>query len=204
MMQYCYKRVMKGDIEYRSHQHDITKYMLNKNLIPAGYVEPYFFTNVIRNASNIKEFDWAEKFIIDYKSRLNPDFAGEISDYSFAMIEFSRGEYEKALKYLSKINLEMSNMKFEIKNILIMIYYELDYSEELFSMIDTYRHYLNRDKTVSDSIRQSGTLFINLISELLKLKHNEKGGSAAKLKKGIEELQSFSIKEWISKKAEVF
>ena len=202
MMQYCYKRVMKGDTEYRRHQHDITIYMIDKNLIPAGYVEPYFFTNVIRNAANIQEFDWAEKFIKAYKPRLNPDFAPEISDFSYAMIEFSRGEYEKALRYLSKINLEMSNMKIEIKNMLIMIYFELNYSEELISMIDTYRHYLNRDKTVSDSIRQSGTLFINLVSELMKMKHKEKGGSAAKLKKGIADLQGSGIKEWLSKKAE--
>ena len=32
MMQYCYKRVMKGDTEYRRHQHDITIYMLDKTL----------------------------------------------------------------------------------------------------------------------------------------------------------------------------
>jgi len=204
MMQYCYKRVNKGDIEYRKHQHEITKYMLAKDLIPAGYVEPYFFTNVVRNAAHIKEFEWAEKFINDYRIRLNPDFTGELSDFSFAMIEFSRGEYEKALKSLSKINLEMSNMKFEIKNILIMIYYELNYSEELISMIDTYRHYLNRDKALSDSIRRSGILFVNSVSELVKLKQKEKSGSVLKLKREISELQSSGLKEWIIKKAEEF
>jgi hypothetical protein len=202
LMQYCYKRVIKGDIEFRKHQHEITKYMLDKDLVPAGYVEPYFFTNVIRNAANIQEFDWAEKFIKDYKPRLNPDFAEEISDYSFAMLEFSKGEYEKSLKYLSKINLEMSNMKMEIKNILIMIYYELSYTEELISMIDSYRHYLARDKTLSESISQTGTLFINSISELLKIKHNEKGGSVIKLRRGIAELQVSALKDWLLKKVD--
>ncbi len=128
LMQYCHKRVQKGDTNFRKHQFDITKLVLKNNLIPPGYIEPYFFTNIVRNAANISEFSWSEEFIKGYKERLNPEFARETVNYSLAMVEFGKGNYEKSLSLLSTINIERSNMKVDIKNMLIMIYYELNYT----------------------------------------------------------------------------
>lgn len=200
-IQYCYKRVLKGDTEYRRHQFNITNKILDKNLIPAGYVDPYFFTNAVRNASAIKELEWAEKFINNYKQKLNPDNSEEITDYSLALVEFSRKNYERSLKHLSKINLEMSGMKLEIKNLLVVIYYELSYTEELISLIDTYKHFLHRDKNMSNQSRQTSTLFLNFVSELHKIKLSRKSGYPLKIKREIEAGPYSNLKEWLLEKA---
>ena len=126
----------------------------------------------------------------------------EIVQYSNAMIEFNKGNYETALKNLSKINLEISNMKLDIKNLLVIIYHELSYNEELISLIDTYKHYLARDKNISEKAKHIYTDFINLVSELLKIKLKEKSGSVFKLKKGIKEIQVSGFREWFMTKAD--
>lgn len=202
LMQYCYKRVMKGNIEFRRQQFEITKKMLEKNLIPAGYIEPYFFTNTVRNAANINEFKWSEEFIALYRKRLNPELEEEITEYSFAMIEFNKSNFEKSLRHLSKINIEMSNMKLGIKNLLVVIYYELNYKEELISLIDTYKHFLQRDKTITKQAIRVSRLFLNYVSDLVKIYHNKNFEAAYPLKKKIENTPYFDSKNWLIRKAD--
>src|SRR5205085_12082022 len=157
-------------------------------------------TNAIRNAYHIKELEWSEKFIVDYKHMLKPDIAEEIVDYSHAMVEFGRKNYEKSLKYLSKINIERSNMKIDVKNLLIIIYYELNYTEELISLIDTYKHFLHRDSNMSEQSKNTNTLFVNLVSDIVKVKLNGKNDQALKLKMEIEKSPYSNFKDWLLEK----
>lgn len=203
-MQYCYRRVNQGDEVFGRYQFNIINNLLERDLIPEGYIEPYFFTNAVRNAVLIAEFDWAESFIKKYRSRLNPNTAGEICGYSFALIEFSRGNYERALKHFAKINLEISTLKMEVKNLLLAIYYELGYREELDSLIDSHKHYLSRDKNLNDSVRTSSTIYVNSVSELVKLRFEEKGASLHNLKKKVAELKPAVLKQWLIKKTKEF
>lgn len=201
-MQYCYKKIMKGESGYRKQMFEIANIIIEKNLIPAGNIDPYFFTNVIRNAVLINEFEWSENFINDYEHRLNPENADEIIEYSNAMIGVGKGDFEKSLNHLSKINIDRSNMKLDMKNLLIVIYYELNYSEELISLIDTHRHFLQRDKSVPEKSKSDNSAFLKSVSDLMKLKLNKDKNSVYLLKKRLENASYFSQKEWLLKKAE--
>jgi len=201
-MQYCHKKVQKGYPEYRKQMFEITKKLLAADLIPDGFIEPYFFTNIVRNASLLNEFDWLDNFLSEYKHRLNPELSDEITNYSQAMIESAKGNFEKSLMHFSKIKIERSNMKLDLKNLLIIIYYELNFIEELISLIDTNKHFLQRDRSVSDSYRQVSLLLMNFVSELIKIKSSNKKISTHGLRKEIEKSDYFIFKEWLLKKAE--
>lgn len=201
-MQYCHKKVIKGNNQYRKYQFEITKMILEKNLIPPGFIEPYFFTNTVRNASGIGKFNWAEDFIEKYRKRLNPELEEELTQYSYALIEFWRGNFENSLRYLSKINMERLNMKLEIKNLLIVIYYELNYKEELISLIDTYKHFLSRDKNITKQLKQQSGQFLKFVTELIKIFHSGNSEYAFLLLKRLEKTPYFISKEWLIKKAE--
>lgn len=201
-MQYCHKKVMKGFLEYRKQMFEITKKLLADDLIPEGFIEPYFFTNIVRNASVLKEFKWLENFLDEYKHRLNPELSEEITNYSLAMIETAKGNFENSLTYFSKIKIERSNMKLEMKNLLIVIYYELNFTEELISLIDTNKHFLQRDKSVSENSRQLSLKLMNFVSELLKIRTRSRKISSHGLKKEIEGSDYFIFKEWLLKKTD--
>ena len=199
-IQYCYKRIQKGDIEFRKHQFELTKNILKKDLIPKGFLDLYFFTNAVRTAVTIKEFIWSENFIKEYKSRLNSDVKNEVSEYSYAMLEFGKEDFSKSLSHLSRINPEASYIKMDIKNLFLMNYYELGYTEELISLIDNYKHFLHREKDMSEQIKKANSAFVNLVAELLKVRLKGKKGSAEELKKEIENTPYFTAKEWLLKK----
>lgn len=199
LIQYCYGRTREGDFRFRRNQFDITNKIIEKDLIPGGFVDPYFFSNTVRNAAALMEHDWAEDFIKNFHSRLNPELAGEMFEYAYAMIETSRKNHKKALMHLSKISL-WSHMKAEIKNLTIVNSYELGYSEEVESQIDAYRHFLASDKTLSENTKHNNSIFLNFVSTLNKTKLSIKNGDMFTLRKEIQNTPYFVLKDWLIEK----
>lgn len=199
-IQYCYKRVQNGDPEFRKHQFEITKQLLSNDLVPPGFIDPYFFTNIVRNAAYIYEFAWSEEFIETYSNKLDPEFRKETVNYSLAMVEFARHNFENALKLVSVINIERSNMKLDIKNMLLMIYYESGYTEELLSLIDTYKHFLQRDKEAAKQVIEKYMMFVKFVSALVKCSLSKNKEDILMLKKEVEKTPYFYLKDWLMEK----
>ena len=203
MMQYCYKKVQKGDSNFRRKQFEVVNIVLDKNMIPPGNIEPYFFINSIRNAAIIKEFDWCCNFIEKYESRLNKDRLNETLYFSNALIAFYKSKYEDALKHISAFNTERSTLKTEFRNIQLVIYYELNYNDELFSLIDSYRHFLNRDKDIAEKTRELSLEFIRIVSKLVSYSQDEDVESAVLLKNEVLKYPYFNFKEWFLSKLQI-
>lgn len=201
LIQYCYQKISNGFTEYSVKQFELTKSIIENNLIPQGYIEPYFFTNAVRNASFLKETEWVTVFIEKHKNMLNPENRDEILNYSYAMLEFNRNDFNASLKYLSSINIEQANMKYDMKNIRALNYYELGYTEELISHIDTYKHFLSRDDKRTEQFKEKNKYFLKCVLNLAKLKENFNAVELEMLKKEIENAEYFSHKEWLLEKA---
>jgi hypothetical protein len=196
MMQYCYKKVQKGDTAFRRQQFEVVNIVLDKDMMPPGNIEPYFFINSIRNAAIIHEFKWCEDFIKKYKERLNKDRLDETLSYSIALMEFYKGNYENALKHISTFYTERSTLKIEFRNIQIVIYYELSYTDELLSLIDSYKHFLTRDKDIAAKTKELSSEFIRIVSKLVKVKFNEDKESVELLKNEVMNSTYFNFREW--------
>jgi hypothetical protein len=95
-------------------------------------------------------------------------------------------------------------MKIDIKNMQIMIYYELDYQEELLSLIDAYKHFLQRDNQAAEQTRERTMMFVKFVSSLVKCRINEKNEDGRILKKEIEDTPYFNLKEWLLEKTKEF
>jgi hypothetical protein len=200
---HCINRKQKGEVKYQKLQFDITKKYFKKNIFPkdVGYIQPNLFAAAVQNAAKLKEFDWISGFINNYKERLDPETAEETTNYSFAIVEFEKGGYEISLKYLSTIQPERLNRKISVKNLLIRIYYELGYTEEVIQAIDSYRHFLHREKNITPKYLEMNTHFLNFVSELNKLRINKDADDVRLLRKKVEKTPYFNLKEWILDKA---
>lgn len=198
LFNYCISRIQAGNLKFRYERFEIDKKFVEKNLIQLDeYVELYSFLNAVTNAAYISEFMWAEKFVNDYNDKLNPVYFKDARDLSFAIIEFYRGNYRKALEYSSKIDLEFSHLKIDIKNLMVRVYYELGYFIELESLIDTYKHFLKRDKGLTEDAKRLNGDFIKFTSKLVNLKLNNKNEDVYLLKQEVENNSYFRFKEWI-------
>jgi hypothetical protein len=101
---------------------------------------------------------------------LEPEHEFDIVNLSYAKCEFSRREYEKALIRLGKINLEYSQFKLSVKTLMLMIYYELDSYDSAISLLDTYKHFITRNKLLPEVDRQNHVSFVKYFNEVLSLK----------------------------------
>ncbi len=134
------------------------------------FMHPNFYRNCILCAEYIKEFDWADDFIEKYSGELNPEFRDNMKNYSRALINYSRGDYDKSLEYISRIKYDHAFFKTDIKTLTLRIYYELNLHEQAIYMADTFRHHIKISPHLNENIRKASLNFISYYLKLFKLK----------------------------------
>ena len=202
MFNHCLNRIYKGESEFRKHLFDISKLFANEKQLMGEqkFINPFLFTGIVRNSAYLKEFRWTEDFIKEFRKHLEPGSNTEVLNYTNAMLEFEKGNFEKSLAYLSGSNPDKLVMKINAKNLQLMLYFELGYNDELISLIDTYKHYLNNNTSIGETQKQRNVRFVNAVSELLKIKLRDDPVSTALFLKKMEESEYFILKEWIEAK----
>ncbi len=198
----CIYNIGEGKSEFRKIMFELSKKILQEDLMNNNATEPITFTNIVRNSSYLKQFDWTEKFINKYKVNLHPTQKVSIINYCLGLIEFDKGNFAKSLKLLSNINPKWFNMKNDIKKIILKCYYELDYSVELYLQIDSYRHFIYNELASWEKMNFGNKRFIKFITELNSVKINRNFRAADELKNKVEDSEYFYHKEWIILKLE--
>jgi len=198
---YCILRYQQGSINYYNEAFNIINDEIKHGVrYNRKEFSEIFFTNKVEIASKVKEFEWADDFIVKYKDRLKKENREDIVNFSYAIIEFERTNFKASLIRLSKINLQQPLLRFRIRNYTLLNYYELNHTEQAFLMLDAYRHLLEKDKKVDIGRKVRYNTFLTYYQKLLEIKS---GGTAADLqfiKRDIGSKPVF-MKEWLLEKA---
>ncbi|HAX49385.1 MAG TPA: hypothetical protein PK605_02810 [Ignavibacteria bacterium] len=203
LLDYCLVNIGNGNSEFRKKMFELSDTLFTEDLMNEDAAEPITFTNITSNAAFLKKFYWIDKFINKYKGYLHPSDKTSLLNYSRGMVEFEKGKYTEALKLLSPLNLKWTNMKNDIKKIMIKCYYELGYFEELILQIDSYRHFVNNVNT-AENMNRGNKNFIKYISRLNDCRNSNDHLSAETLKNEVERSEFFYHKEWVLSKLEEF
>ena len=78
-----------------------------------------------------------------------PEYRENMKNYSYARLYFEKGQFDEALNFLSKVKYDNFALKYDIRVLMLRIYYELHYTEEALSLIDTFRHFIAENKSLS-------------------------------------------------------
>ena len=167
------------------------------------------FLNEVKKAVRVNEFEWAEDYIERLKGKLTDEKENTLN-FCYAYIAHKKNEYDKALELFSRVNFSNFILKIQVKIHLLQILFDKKYYDEALLMIDTFRHYLAREKLILDSIKVSVSEFLKITGELIKINSDirnndykfDKDFKIAELKKDIEKMQSntFGIKLWLRDK----
>lgn len=175
--------------------------------IPEHYKVLYpDFLNEVKKAVRVNEFEWAEDYIKKYNHILTDEIDNTLN-FCYGFISYKKGELDKALDYFSKTNFSNFIIKIQVKILLLQICIDKEYFEQAELMIDTFRHYLSREKSVLDSIKKSVLEFLRITSDLIKLKTDLNGKDkifkTEKIKNDVEKMSNnrFGIKLWLREKA---
>ncbi|MEO8209771.1 MAG: hypothetical protein ABI840_04385, partial [bacterium] len=163
------------------------------------------FLNEIKKAVRVNEFKWGEEYIERFKDRLTEEKDNTLN-FCHGYISYKKGKLEKALDYFSKANFPNFIIKMQVKILLLQINYDKKYFDQTLLMIDAFRHYLSREKSILDSIKISILEFLKITGELVKFNldvlKKDKDFKIAKIKQEIENMNNnrFGIKLWLKEK----
>ncbi|MBK9332037.1 MAG: hypothetical protein IPM96_06435 [Ignavibacteria bacterium] len=162
------------------------------------YMPVELYRTILLLGLKLKKYTWTFDFIKKSRLKLSPDRRVNIYNYGCAKYYFSRGKYADAMKSFHKVKYDHFMFKIDLKNMLIKTYYELGLYENALSQIDTYRHFLVKNKTLSVKEKRMNKNFIDTVQKMIRFllldNRNGKFSIEYELKK------VFSEKEWVLEK----
>jgi len=120
--------------------------------------------------------------------------------FAMALLSFEMNDFEKALEFTGKVNYELFVFKYDIKLLLLKIFYEKNCYEEALSLIDSFKHFLSGNKTVSEYYRNNYMLFLKYYKELLNMKIQNSTEDSELLKNKINSEKNLISKTWLLEK----
>ncbi|MEO8665608.1 MAG: hypothetical protein ABI462_08920 [Ignavibacteria bacterium] len=194
-----------GDRSAMKEQFELIKLSLSKKIYSSEDEEYFFMSNFITYfnvAIHLNELEWAENFIYEYNTKLDPNAREDIKNFSLASICMKRRKYSEANEFISKIRkLHEPNMKCGLKIMMLITYYELGWFESALNVVDSFKHLLDHDKNIQEVIKEKVRKFIR--AYLILLDYNNRKDEDLKLKfnKYINETTEINSLPWLKRKA---
>jgi len=198
----CRKFENTDEEKYTLEKFEIYKLQLITNAYssyPNAPITVDKFRNIVNAALYLKELDWTESFITEFKNMLPEDMRDGITALALAYLYTEKGEFETALKITAKVKVEYFAYKPDLKILQLRCFYELGYTEEAFSSADALRHFM-KSQSLTSLKQESIQTFLNYYIRLLKLSHMPDKDTASALLEDINNEHTLSSKNWFLRK----
>jgi hypothetical protein len=200
---YCVNKGNKNFTEFHSETFTIYKEALEQDIILINNeISPTTFRNIVPIALRVEEFDWAENFIREYSKFVDIKYRDNAVQFSFARLEFYRKNYNLVLDHLNKVNYEDVWYNLNAKSILLLTYYELDELDALESLLQAFKMYIRREKSLTTDRKDHYLNLIKFTLNLMKLSHKDKD-KLTKLKTEIANTKGVVSKPWLLEKIDI-
>ncbi len=107
-----------------------------------------FFRDVFTSVLNLKEYDWAEKFVNEYSQYLIKELQEEELNYCSGVLNFIRGRYESSLDFFSKVKPAKVPVNINVRFYYIMNYIELGAYESARSALHAFRQFYKDNEEI--------------------------------------------------------
>lgn len=193
------------DKKYLRDCFELDKFHLDKGIIPLGKILYPDFIAVVKNAASVGEFEWAEKFMDKMKHDLIDDVKTDALNFSYGYMEYLKGNLEKAMELIYKVNFNIFIMQIQVYIMLLRIYYEIGYYEDGLNLIKTAKEYLKKEIAIGE-MQKGIKNFLDSTSALIKLRLSVKQKTEInyekeKLRTNTEKMKNnyFGVKSWLLK-----
>ncbi|MBK8449830.1 MAG: hypothetical protein IPO78_07970 [Saprospiraceae bacterium] len=197
---YTIQKQNQGNLKFSKDNFELWKDALSKEIVLTnGELSPWAFKNIVTLALRLNEFDWTESFIFNYGSKISKEYRENAIHYNKASLHFYRKEYHLAIPLLQKVQFDEVNYGLGAKSLLLATYYELDEFDALQSFYDSFKIFIQRNKSITDERKNSYLQLIRFTKRL-----TETSNDKSKFKKIKEEIQNSQAmsKKWLLEKAD--
>ncbi|HXH19820.1 MAG TPA: hypothetical protein VNJ07_12135 [Chitinophagales bacterium] len=149
---YCIKKINSGNTNYLKEIFRLYKTLLAQQLMldESGSLSQWDYKNIVTVGTRLKEYAWCEKFLHDYKEKLPPPDRENAFMFNLATLYYSQKNYHRALKLLQTVEFTDVYYSLGARSLLLKVYFEANEFEPLYSLFDSFKIYLKRNKLVSE------------------------------------------------------
>ncbi|MBS1519169.1 MAG: hypothetical protein JSS91_13875 [Bacteroidetes bacterium] len=175
---------------------DILKHKIYFNL------QLSFCRNYIRLSALKPDPEKIREFSEEYSPDFPPEYKQDLIEYCESVYSFEKKLFERSLTAASKVNIEKELFKKDIKILKIKNYYELDYTDSVYSEIDNLKHFLTDAETINAEAMTKSRKFIKYISAIMRGKEKKSNTDLFVLKKELSKEVKTEEKNWLLTKTE--
>jgi len=201
---FCIRRINIGQNEFVKENLDLYKESIDKNILFHNEeIPPNTFRNIVISAIILNEFEWAESFIQLHKDKLEVKYRENAVTFNLARVAWAKKDHSKVIRLLQ--NVEFNEMVYDMnsKMMLVTTYYDSDELEPLFSLLDSFKIFIYRNKKLLTGAQRSMLLdFIKFVKKILAVTPGQKE-HLEKLKDEISNSKiTVTTKQWLLEKVE--
>ena len=198
LINYCVRKLHGGEEYFRAKLFIIYKDMIKNGFVLDEFnnISPWTYMNIVTIGIYNKEMEWTEKFIHNFKNNLHEKFKDNAYNYNLAYFYFNIKEYTKATKLLNKVVFNDLYYMCESKSVLLRLYYVSNEVEAFYSLVDSFRIYIQRNKLMADKNKELYLNLIRFLSKLSKIVDRDKE-AFIKLKEKIKETKRVKNAAWL-------
>jgi len=198
---YCIKRLNKGDREYIREGFDLYRFGLkNEIFLEDGYLSSFNYKNIVRLGLALGEYDWVENFLNRYKKLLFPQTRENTFTYNLAFFYFQKPDYDNAMKLLQKVDFDDVLNNLDARRMLLRIYYELGEYDPLDSLLDSFKTYISRQKDIGYH-KDNYLNLIRFVKKMLRINLSDTKTKIA-LVEEIKKTPSLAERSWLLEQLE--
>lgn len=164
------------DKKYYKEALEINNYFIEQNLYPNEYFPLGLscFRNCIGIAIVLKEYEWAEKFVIDHSKYLIEEAKENELNYSLGRLMFQQKKYEKSLEYLGKVKYQQVEEKMNVRFYYLMNYIELRSYTSAVAMLNSTRQFYLESKELPEMFAVLTENSLKFFREIIRAEENSK------------------------------
>lgn len=198
---YCTNKIGKGKMEYYKELVDLYKLGIKHKTFIKGnppLMTALKFRNIYICAFRLGEYEWAKEFIDTHKKYLTRD-GKAIAELAYAQLDFQSSDYDSAMERLNKIDTDFYYVKKDVRRIMLQVFYERDDIEGVLSHLNSFRQYINNNSKLINDTKDNYIRFINVMTNLAKLKSAPKKEKLKLLEKKVKS-DRLPAQGWIEEK----
>lgn len=195
---YCIQQLNRNNRAYYPIGLELYKTGLKEGyLLQNGQISRYSYYNCLAMAIQSGEFDWARRFLYEYKDRINDRHRESAFSFGLTRLEYEAGNYDDALLLLQKADYKDLLLNLMAKTVQLKIYYETAEWDLLHAHLDAMQSFLQRKKMMGyhrDNFRN----IVRYTRRLLRLPPGDKAAREQLLEE-IQKEETLTERAWFLK-----
>jgi hypothetical protein len=200
----CLEKIFNGRSGFLAEQLSVFKEGIKRNIYhdDTSNFNIYLFRNIVLSAISNNDISWLEDLLRDHAGSISIEFREDMINFAYGLIYFERKKFSEALEIISRIGDKAEIFKFTLYTLKLKIYYETGELSSAEYLLDTYHHFLNQNRFVSERFKRSNKEFLRAYQTLIRLTTGEINMSGlSELKKTVNENNYVKEKSWLKEKA---